>query len=159
MRIEPEATEEPFSPGALAKVEKLEAAVSQEELDRFEPPRPSDLQYYSQQQIEAWGVWLQASDKSLRMRTMLDAWREQQGHERRLRSLYAALLVMVLFAQVCMANAAFLLIGYQRIVVSPWVADVFFLGVFGQITSMIFLILRYLFPDKPSGLAELLERL
>ena len=90
---------------------------------------------------------------------MLAAWKAQQGDEQKFRAIYAGWLLFALFLQLLMANAAFLLLGFGLIHVGRWVAHVFFVGVFGQIAGMAFLILRYLFPERSSDLLELLEKL
>lgn len=88
-----------------------------------------------------------AQDFSWVIRTVVTAWNLQQSQERRLRTFYANAILVALLVEVLFAFAAFLLIGLEWIKVEQWVANVFFLSVFGQIAGGAIGIIRYLFPS------------
>jgi len=90
---------------------------------------------------------------------MLIAWKDIQNDERRLRSRYAGWLLFGLFLELLIASSAFFLIGFRILTIDQWIANIFFVGVFGQVASMVSAVLRYLFPDKSNLLSELIERL
>jgi len=58
-----------------------------------------------------------------------------------------------------LVNFAFFAIGWGWITVSPWVANSFILAVFGEISGMVLLVVKYLFPKVSSDVLATLEKL
>jgi hypothetical protein len=98
-------------------------------------------------------------DKSKKLSTILDAWERQHSEERKLRQTYALWLLVGLFVQMVLVNAAFFAIGLKWIQVDKWVANAFILAVFGEIASMTFFVIKYLFPKVSSDVLATLEKL
>ncbi len=110
-------------------------------------------------QLDMYAKWQDVSDKSYKLRTIVKAWEGQNAEERRMRKGFAIAIIIALFAQIIFINVAFCLIGFQKIEVSEWVANVFVVSVFTEIVSMTLLVLRYLFPKIGSEVMNLIKDL
>jgi len=99
------------------------------------------------------------SDKSYKLRTIVNAWEGQNTEERRMRRGFGIAIIVALFIQIIVINAAFFLIGANKITVTQWVANTFIISVFTEIVSMTLLVLRYLFPKVGSDVMKLIENL
>ena len=121
--------EDVLSPDARRLIESIGSRVTNEDIAIYERIR----------RIE---------DSSYRLRTVVAAWGKQQTEERNLRSRYAKWLVIVLSLQVVVINIAFFLIGFGLINIEEWVASSFIVSALLEISSMIFVVVRYLFPTN-----------
>ena len=121
--------EDVLSPDTRRLIESIGSPVTNEDIAIYERIR----------QIE---------DSSYRLRAVVAAWEKQQTEERDLRSRYAKWLVMVMLVQFVVINIAFFLIGFGLISIEEWVASSFIGGVLLEISSMIFVVVRYLFPTN-----------
>ena len=121
--------EDVLSPDARRLIESIGSTVTNEDIAIYERIR----------RIE---------DSSYRLRTVVEAWEKQQTEERNLRSRYAKWLVIVLSLQVVVINIAFFLIGFGLINIEEWVASSFIVSALLEISSMIFVVVRYLFPTN-----------
>lgn len=128
--------EDVLSPDARRLIESIGSPVTNEDIAIYERIR----------RIE---------DSSYRLRTVVAAWEKQQADERNLRNRYAKWLVVILLLQVVAINVAFFLIGFGWLAIEKWVASSFIAGSFFEIASMIFVVVRYLFPTdfsvRPPG--------
>ena len=109
--------------------------------------------------VDTYGRIQEITDKSKKQSTILEAWERQHSEERKLRKTYAQWLLIGLFVQMLLVNAAFLAIGLKWIQVDKWVASAFILAVFSEIASMTFFIIKYLFPKVSSDVLATLEKL
>ena len=121
--------EDVLSPDARRLVESIGSPVTNEDVEIYERIR----------RIE---------DSSYSLRTVMVAWEKQQTEERNLRSRYAKWLVIVLSLQIVVINIAFFLIGFGWLNIEEWVASSFIVGALLEISSMIFVVVRYLFPTN-----------
>lgn len=120
---------------------------------------PPDLQQFvfsigslvTSEDVDTYARLRQIADASHRDRAYVEAWERQQSQETDLRRGYAKWLLFALFLQIGVVNAAFFLIGANVLQVERWVAASFILGVFGEVTSMTVLVIRYLFPRRGRG--------
>ncbi len=119
--------EDVLSPDARRLIESIGSPVTNEDIAIYERIR----------RIE---------DSSFRIRTVVAAWEKQQTEERNLRSRYAKWIVIVLFLQIAVINVAFFLIGIGWLDIEEWVASSFIVGALLEISGMIFVVVRYLFP-------------
>ena len=87
----------------------------------------------------------EATDKSYKIRRLIDSWAIQQSQERKLRKLYAVCFICFLAVQLFFMIVAFFLIGCQVIVVSDLQFNTFFISSFGEIISLVFVVTKYLF--------------
>jgi len=88
----------------------------------------------------------EATDKSHKLHSLLYSWSTQQTQERRLRKLYAICFASFLGLQLIALNFAFFSIGSKTIVISEPQFNIFFGSMFGEITALVLIITRYLFP-------------
>ncbi len=100
-----------------------------------------------------------ARDKSSVLKTVVAAWKDQQKEERTMRGNYARLLLWALFSQIFLVNIAFFLLGFGCLKVDEWTARVFIMAVFGEISGMVFFIVKYLFAKGDDGIMKLIEKL
>lgn len=100
-----------------------------------------------------------ADDRSLKLRTILDAWQQQQNQDRDMRKTYGRWLLIALFVQMLLVNASFIMIGFKVMSVDAWVAKTFIVAVFAELAAMIVIIVKYLFPDKSDAIVNILEKL
>jgi hypothetical protein len=86
-----------------------------------------------------------ASDKSYRIRRLIQSWAMQQTQERQLRTLYAKWFIYLLAAQLFFMFLAFFLMGFQFFVISDMQFNTFFISSFGEIVSLVLIVTKYLF--------------
>jgi len=113
----------------------------------------------SRDEIEVYGRYQEIADRSARLNTVLQAWERQHTEERAMRQKYARWLLVGMLIQMALVNFAFFAIGWGWITVSPWVANSFILAVFGEISGMVLLVVKYLFPKVSSDVLATLEKL
>jgi hypothetical protein len=113
----------------------------------------------SPDEIEVYGRYQEIADRSAKLRTILAAWERQHTEERQMRQRYARWLLVGMFIQMALVNFAFFAIGWGWIQVSQWVATSFILAVFGEISGMVFFIVKYLFPKVSSDVLATVEKL
>lgn len=101
----------------------------------------------------------EASDRSYRVRTIINEWSIQQREDRALRRRYANWVLGFLGFELLFISVAFLLIGSGAIVVMESVSQVFIGSVFAQVIAVSAVVMKYLFPDSSVRFLELLEKL
>ena len=101
----------------------------------------------------------EASDRSYRLRTIVNEWSIQQREDRSLRRLYANWILGFLGFELVFVAASFLLIGFGGIVVTESLSEVFIGSVFLQVISVAAVVVKYLFPDTSTRFLDLLEKL
>jgi hypothetical protein len=94
-------------------------------------------------------------DQSHRVRTIVNAWKKQQNQDRTMRGRYALALIIALLAQAIVINVIFILIGDGKLTYEPWTARIFIMAVFGELSSMVFFIVKYLFRPTADRVLEL----
>ena len=99
--------------------------------------------------VDTFGRLTDIHDRSHWLRTIVDSWEQQQKQDREMRGRYAICLVVAMLVQAVVVNAAFFLIGFEKLKVDQWTARTFILAVFGEIAAMVFFIVKYLF--RPTG--------
>ena len=99
-------------------------------------------------------------DESWALHEVIGAWRQQQDSERDLRRSYATWMFGALLVESAVASTIIFLLGFSKITLDRWVADVFFVAVFGQVATCLVTITKYLFPIGAGEklLVTLLER-
>lgn len=97
-------------------------------------------------------------NRSQKLQIILNTWETQQTEERNLRKTYAKWLLIALFTQIILINAAFFFIGFGFMTVEKWVATTFIVAVFLEISALLLVVVNYLFPKVGSELIKLLEK-
>lgn len=135
----------------MADVEKLPEDLKDRVVTIGPEVRSEDIDTYRQlREIE---------DRSYKLRIVLNTWEGQQSEERKLRKQYANALKSALFIQGLLVNIAFFGIGFGLLSVEKWVAVTFIMAVFGETAAMVFIVVKYLFPDVSRAIHDLVERL
>ncbi len=112
----------------------------------------------SSAQIDNYGRLEEIRNRSQKLQIILNTWNTQQTEERNLRRTYAKWLLIALFSQIVLINAAFFLIGFGLMAVEKWVATTFIIAVFFEISALLLVVVNYLFPKVGSELIKLLEK-
>jgi hypothetical protein len=101
----------------------------------------------------------EALDKSYRIRTVLAVWKDEQGLDRVLRSRYAKILLGFLGFEILLASVLIFFIGFGIFQIKEWIINVFFVGVFSQASSLVVVIVKYLFPQIKAEFLKLLKEI
>ncbi len=83
---------------------------------------------------------------------LLGEWKTQTTEERNLRKVFGWVLLGIFGAEVLVANIVLIRMGQNRLVLHQWVASVFFAGVFAQVSTLLGVVVKYLFADRPDQL-------
>ena len=83
--------------------------------------------------------------------SQIEARTEDGRGQRRLRIVYGATLLALLSGQIIAVTAFAFLMGFGTISIDRWVTTTFIGGTLGEVSGMIFLVVRYLFPVPESN--------
>jgi len=93
------------------------------------------------------------------VKAVIDAWKSQQEEDRKLRKGYATILVRTLIAQVVAINLAFFLLGFGLLKVTDGTAKTFIIATFIQISALVLVVTKDLFPSGANHVLDLIDRL
>lgn len=113
----------------------------------------------SSEDLDVYRIVNEENRKSEKLKQVLDSWCSNESQDRTLRSRYAGYLLLLLGFQVLLIDAGFFLVGFNILVVEPWVVNTFILSSFAEITGLVIVIVRYLFPDSKGKLLDLINHL
>ncbi len=82
------------------------------------------------QDVDAYRQLQRIKDDTLRIRTVLKAWKEEQTQDRNLRDRYAFWLMLGLGVQVVTITTIYILMGLELLKYEVWTANTFIMGVF-----------------------------
>lgn len=83
--------------------------------------------------------------------SQIEAKTEEGRGQRRLRTIYGTVLLGLLSAQIIAVTVFAFLMGFSIISIDRWVTTTFVGGTLGEVSGMIFLIVRHLFPAQESN--------
>jgi hypothetical protein len=109
-------------------------------------------------QIDAIGKLQDIQERGKHHRTIVSAWKQQQDQDRKMRKLYATWLMIAMSAQVVAVNVIFVLIGCGVLKFEPWTANTFVMAVFAEISALVLLVVKYLFPATSDKILDLIDR-
>jgi hypothetical protein len=89
---------------------------------------------------------------------IINAWKQQQTQDRAMRRVYANWLMAVMSLQIVVIHVVFVLIGCGVLKFEPWTANVFITAVFAEISAMVLLVVKYLFPATTDKILDLIDR-
>lgn len=101
----------------------------------------------------------QQNNNNYKVKTIVSSWEQQQNSDRFMRNGYAKVLMCVLAIQLLVINIIFVLIGVKVLFYEQWVINVFIISVFGEIASMVVIIVRYLFIPVGKDMINLIKDL
>jgi hypothetical protein len=108
-------------------------------------------------QIDAIGKFQDIQERGKHHRTIVNAWKQQQDQDRKMRKLYATWLMLAMSVQVVVVNIIFVLIGCGVLKYEPWTANTFVMAVFAEVSALVLLVVKYLFPSTSDKILELID--
>jgi len=109
--------------------------------------------------LETLDKYTQIHDRSYQLHTFVEAWKEQQNSDRKMRATYATWLLIVVSVQILLINIAFFMIGARVLEVEKWVANVFITAVLVEVSSLVLIVVKYLFPEGLKSALDILDRI
>jgi hypothetical protein len=109
-------------------------------------------------QTDALGKLHDIQERGKHNRTIINAWKQQQDQDRKMRKMYATWLMIAMSGQVVAVNVVFVLIGCGLLKFEPWTANTFIMAVFTEISALVLLVVKYLFPTTSDKVLELIDR-
>ena len=107
----------------------------------------SDLDDFVRRYVSSVGTPVTSEDVDTYERiSQIQARAARERGERSLRLVYATALLALLAGQIIAVSTLAFLIGFGIIHLDRWVATTFVAGTFGEVSSMAYLVVRYLFP-------------
>lgn len=108
--------------------------------------------------IDAIGKLQDIQERGKHHRTIINVWKQQQDQDRKMRKLYATWLMIAMSLQVIAINVIFILIGSGMLKFEQWTANTFVMAVFAEVSALVLLVVKYLFPATSDRLLELIDR-
>lgn len=96
-------------------------------------------------------------NESVRIKTILKVWEDQQNAERNLRKGYATCFMWLLAVQLVIINVVFVLIGCNILQYEQWTVNLFIVSVFGEIVGIVLIIVKYLFTSTNKEMIDLIK--
>jgi hypothetical protein len=110
------------------------------------------------EQIDNIGRLRDIQERIKHHRTIVGAWKQQQDQDRKMRKLYANWLMGAMSAQVVAINIIFVLIGCGVLKFETWTANTFVTATFAEISALVLLVVKYLFPATTDRILDLIDR-
>jgi hypothetical protein len=132
---------------------KIEEAIKQlgVQVEQVGAPATSE-------QIDNLGKYRDMQERTKHHRTIIDVWKKQQDQDRETRKRYANWLMITMSVQAVVINLIFVLIGCGVLKVEQWTANVFIGSVFAEMSSLVLLVVKYLFPATNDRILDLIDR-
>ena len=139
----------------MATKEKLPAKIQQvaEQVGVQEVGEP-----VTSEQIDAIGKLQDIQERGKHLRTIVNAWKQQQDQDRKMRKLYATWLMIAMSTQVIGINVIFILIGCGVLKFEQWTTNTFLVSVFAEVSALVLLVVKYLFPATSDKILDLIDR-
>jgi hypothetical protein len=108
--------------------------------------------------IDAIGKLREIEERRKRHRTIVGAWKQQQEEDRKMRKTFATWLMVVMSVQIIGINIIFILMRLGFLKVEPWTANTFVMSVFAEVSALVLLVVKYLFPTTSDKILDLIDR-
>ena len=109
-------------------------------------------------EVDQYGRLQGIRERAKHHRTIINAWKQQQDQDRKLRRLYANWLMIVMSAQVVAINVLFFLVGRKALAFDRWTINIFVTAVFAEVGALVLLVVKYLFPATTDRILDLIDR-
>jgi hypothetical protein len=109
-------------------------------------------------QIDDLGKLQDIRERSKHHRTIVNAWRQQQEQDRKMRRQYATWLMVAMSLQSVAINVVFVLIGCGVLKFDQWTTNTFIVSVFAELSTLVLLVVKYLFPSTTDKILDLIDR-
>ena len=110
------------------------------------------------EQIDNLGKLQNIQERAKHHRTIVAAWKSQQDQDRKMRKTYANWLMGTMSVQVFVINVIFVLIGCGVLKFEQWTANTFVMATFAEISGLVLLVVKYLFPATTDRILDLIDR-
>jgi hypothetical protein len=139
----------------MAAKDKLPAKIQQvaEQVGVVEVREP-----VTSEDINNLGKLQEIQERVKHHRTIVSAWKQQQDQDRKMRKLYANWLMGAMSVQVIAINVIFVLIGTGTLKFEQWTANTFVTATFAEISALVLLVVKYLFPATTDRILDLIDR-
>ena len=105
--------------------------------------------------VDTYGKLQDIKDRSHWVRSIVNAWKNQQTQDRTMRKQYATCLMVALAIQIAIVNVVYILMGCGVLTFDAWTARTFIMAVFAEVAAMVFFIVKYLFRTTGDKVLEL----
>lgn len=109
-------------------------------------------------EIDEIGKLQDIQERSRHHRTIINAWKQQQDQDRKMRKTYATWLMVAMSGQIVGINIIFILIGCGLLEFQRWTTNTFVMSVFAEVSAMALLVVKYLFPATSDKVLNLIDR-
>ena len=109
-------------------------------------------------QVDIFGKLRDIEERIKHQRTIINVWKQQQDQDRQMRKRYANWLIGVMIVQVVAINISFVLIGLGLLKFEPWTVNTFVMATFAEISALVLLVVKYLFPTTTDRILDLIDR-
>jgi len=109
-------------------------------------------------EIDEIGKLQDIQERSRHHRTIINAWKQQQDQDRKMRKMYANWLMVAMSGQIVGINVIFILIGCGLLEFQQWTTNTFVMSVFAEVSAMALLVVKYLFPATSDKVLDLIDR-
>lgn len=113
--------------------------------------------------LDEWSQIVDIDNKRRKNRLVLRLFHMHHKTERKLKVYFSIFILSALFIEVATGNVVMFLIGAKVLNVAQWVADTFYVGMYGQIITIAMTVVRHLFPkpkqDLISQLNEMVDKM
>jgi hypothetical protein len=112
----------------------------------------------TREQIDKFGKLQDIQERTRHHRTIVRVWKQQQDQDRMMRKMYASWLMGAMSVQVVAINIIFMLIGCGVLKFEQWTANTFVMATFAEISALVLLVVKYLFPATTDRILDLIDR-
>jgi hypothetical protein len=109
-------------------------------------------------QVDDLGKLHDLRERGKHQRTIVNVWKQQQDQDRQMRKLYATWLMVAISVQVVAINVILILLGCGVLKLEQWTANTFVMAAFAEISALVLLVVKYLFPATSDKVLELIDR-
>jgi hypothetical protein len=110
------------------------------------------------EEIDEFGKLKDIHERSRHHRTIINAWKQQQDQDRKMRKMYATWLMVAMSGQIAGIYVIFILIGFGFLEYQQWTMNTFIMSVFAEVGAMVLLVVKYLFPSTSDKVLDLIDR-
>ena len=94
-----------------------------------------------------------------KLETVLEIWQKQEEQDRNLRKIVAYAIFGGLGVELIIGNLIMILMGFGKIKIEQWVANIFFVGMYTQIVTLVTVVVKNLFPTPQKDGNNLLKEI
>ena len=129
----------------MLKIEEIEPLISFTNDDIHSLKADEFVKFNEVQAPEQFIKLAEQENKNRKNKAVITGWQEQQKIDKWMRIIYAIIFLAVVISQLVVINIIVFKIGMKKLEFDQWVINIFFVSVFGEITGMMYIIVKYFF--------------